>query len=302
VPPPSGEQFEIVFDAQRAVVVQVGGGLRTYAAGGRDVLDGYGEDQMCSSGRGQVLIPWPNRIAGGNYEFGGRQHQLPIDEPARNDAIHGLVRWSEWRPTEREAHRVVVEHQLDPQPGYPFSLALRIEYVLSGHGLRVTTTATNVGAEPCPYGAGAHPYLFPGPRVDGALLRLPALRVLEADHNGLPTGSAPVEGSGLDFREQRPVRETKLDHCFTDLARDGDGLVRVTLTRPELDATVTLWADESYPYLMLYTGDDRPDVSRHSLAVEPMTCPPNAFRSGEGVIVLEPGGTATGTWGLTASY
>ena len=159
---PSGEQIEIAHGDQRAMIVEVGGGLRTYAAGGRELLDGYGVDEMSPSGRGQVLIPWPNRIQDGSYSFDGERHQLPINDVDEQDAIHGLVRWAAWTVGERERHRVVMEHVLHPRPGYPFSLALAIEYRLSDDGLRVQTTATNVGPRPCPFGSGAHPYLTLG--------------------------------------------------------------------------------------------------------------------------------------------
>ncbi len=201
----SGEQFGISFEEQRVVVTEVGAGLRAYSVGDREVLDGYDAGEMSPSGRGQVLIPWPNRIAAGSYEFGGRVHQLALDELGTQSAIHGLVRWATWREAEREEHRVVVEHDLHPQPGYPFALALRIEYELSADGLSVSTTATNVGADPCPYGAGAHPYLFAGtPTVDTATLHLPARSVLSVDAQGIPTGAKPVEGTEFDFREARP--------------------------------------------------------------------------------------------------
>jgi aldose 1-epimerase len=284
------------------VVTEVGAGLRTYSADGREVVDGYDVDEMSPSGRGQVLVPWPNRIEDGSYEFDGAHQELPINERRTQCAIHGLVRWAAWRLVESDRHRVVLAHDLDPQPGYPFSLALRIEYELSERGLRVTTTAANMGAHRCPFGAGAHPYLSPGPpAVDTAILHVPAGRVLEADGRGIPVGSRAVDGTTLDYREPRPVGATRLDHCFAELARDDDGVARVTLTRPEAGSSVTLWADDAYAYLMLYTGDDRPDVNRRSLAVEPMTCPPNAFRSGEGVVVLEPGDSVTATWGLSPS-
>jgi aldose 1-epimerase len=296
---PTGEQFEIAFEDQRAAVVEVGGGLRTYSVGERQVLDGYDLREIAPSGRGQVLMPWPNRIADGRYEFEGSELQLPIDESAGNCAIHGLVRWSAWEVAEREAHRVVVRHRLHPRPGYPFALELRIEYGLSQEGLKVTTSATNVGVDPCPFGAGAHPYLFTGePRVDTAVLRLPARRVLDVDEKGVPVGASPVTGTEFDFVDGRAIGRTKLDHCFTDLERDSDGRARVMLRSPE-HGTTTLWADDAYPYVQLYTGDDRPDVDRRSLAVEPMTCPPEAFRSGEGVIVLDPGQAVTAVWGLS---
>ena len=128
---PSGEQIEIVHGDQRAVVVEVGGGLREYTLDGRNVLDGYGVDEMSKSGRGQVLIPWPNRIQDGRYSFDGQDHQLPLDDVEEQDAIHGLVRWRSWFAGDRAENRVLMEHALHPQPGYPFSLSLSVEYLLS---------------------------------------------------------------------------------------------------------------------------------------------------------------------------
>jgi aldose 1-epimerase len=299
--PPSGEQIEIRAGDRRVVVVEVGGGIRSFTAAGRDLLDAYGESELAGDGRGQVLVPWPNRIRDGVYEFAGRRHQLALTEPEAGNAIHGLVRWADWWVRERDAGRVVMAYTLHPQPGYPFSLELSIEYVLSEDGLRVATTATNTGPEACPYGSGAHPYLTVGTEtVDTAILQAPGRTVLQADAHGMPVSEAPVDGSEYDFRRPRAIGATKLDHTFTDLERDGDGIARVELRHPDGEASLTLWLGESYPYLQLFTGDPLPGVDRRSLAVEPMTCPPNAFRTGEGVIALEPGESTTGEWGIEA--
>jgi aldose 1-epimerase len=296
---PSGEQLELSFAEQRAVVVEVGAGLRSYGIGGREVLDGYAVDEMCTSGRGQVLMPWPNRIEDGSYEFEGRRHQLPLTEVEAGNAIHGLVRWAPWTIVAREADRVVLEHVLHPQPGYPFSLELRIEYALSDEGLTVRTTATNVGAGACPFGSGMHPYFTLGtPTVDSLALTVPAGQVMESDGRGLPGAPHPVEGTGLDFRSPRVLGETALDTTFTDLERGDDGLARVVLRDGASGTELTVWADGAYTYFQLFTGDPLPDVNRRSLAVEPMSCPANAFRSGEGVVRLEPGASWTGVWGI----
>jgi aldose 1-epimerase len=246
-----------------------------------------------------VLIPWPNRLQDGRYEFGGRSHQLPLTEPDLGNAIHGLVRWGTWSAAKREPDRVVMEHVVHPQPGYPFTLGLDVEYRLSEAGLSVRTTARNLGADACPYGCGHHPYLTLGsPTVDRYELQAPGARVLISDERGLPTGSEPVDGTEYDFRTARSIGETKLDNAFTDLERDDDGMARVTLRDPDDGRAVTLRVDESYRHLMLFTGDPLPDVNRRSLAVEPMTCPPNAFRSGDSVIRLEPGQSTTSVWGI----
>jgi aldose 1-epimerase len=295
---PSGEQTEIALGDQRAVVVEVGGGLRRYSVADRELLDGYAIDEMSSSGRGQMLMPWPNRLEDGSYEFEGRRHQLPLDQPDERNAIHGLVRWAAWAVGERERDRVVMEHLLHPRPGYPFSLALEVEYRLSTQGLAVRTTATNVGPDPCPYGCGAHPYLTAGTStVDSAILSAPGRTVLRSNERGIPIDAGSVEGTNFDLRRPRPIGATKLDHAFTDLDRDDDGLAWVEL-RDSSGRGLSLWVDETYPYLMLFTGDPLADVARRSLAVEPMTCPPNALRTGKDLVRLEPGESFTGIWGI----
>ena len=226
----SGDKIELAADDQQAVLDEVGGGIRSYTARGREVLDGYRAGQPSPSGRGQVLIPWPNRLEDGSYEFDGQRHQLELNEPENGNAIHGLVRWEPWTVAEREPHRVVMEHTLSPQPGYPFTLELSIEYALATDGLTVRTTATNVGESTCPYGSGFHPYLTVGTEtVDSVVLHLPAETVVGADERGLPLAAAPVEGTEYDFRRPRPIGSTRLDHAFTDLVREEDAIARVAL-------------------------------------------------------------------------
>jgi aldose 1-epimerase len=282
---------ELAAGDQHVVVDLIGGGLRAYTARGRPVLDGYAESGGATSGRGQVLIPWPNRLEDGSYEWDGRRHQVPLTEPEHGNAIHGLVRGERWSLAAHDSARAVVEYQLDPRPGYPFSLSLAIEYSLSPGGLRVETTAENAGPEAAPFGSGMHPYLA-GP-VDDVVLRAPGRVVLHTDERGLPTGREPVAGTEYDFTRARPIGSTQLDHAFTDLERGADGLARVEF------GDVTVWLDESYGWIQLFTGDALPDVARRSLAVEPMTCPPNVFRTGEAVIRLEPGASVTSAWGIS---
>ncbi len=298
----SPQEIELVASDQRVALDEVGGGIRSYTARGREVLDGYPAGQPSPSGRGQVLIPWPNRLEDGSYEFDGQRHQLELNEPENGNAIHGLVRWEPWTVAEREPHRVVMEHTLSSQPGYPFTLELSIEYALATDGLTVRTTATNVGESTCPYGSGFHPYLTVGTEtVDSVVLHLPAETVVGADERGLPLAAAPVEGTEYDFRRPRPIGSTRLDHAFTDLVREEDGIARVALGGVHPGSGLELWVDEAYGYLQVFSGDPLPDVNRRSLAVEPMTCPANAFRTGEGLIRLEPGTWFTSAWGITPS-
>jgi aldose 1-epimerase len=299
IPPPSGEQFEIVSGAHRAIVVEVGGGLREYRYGDRAVLDGYPEDEMCSGARGTPLVPWPNRLADGSYTFDGATHQAALTEPKAHNAIHGLARWRSWSARERAADRITVGIVVRPMTGYPFPLDVTIEYRVAPDGLTVTTSATNLGDVPCPFGSGQHPYLAAGDGVvDELTCELTARTWIPTDDRGLPTGREEVAGSEFDFRSPRPIGTTRLDHAFTDIDRDAGGLAWVRL-RSSAGPTTALWLDEHYGYVQLFSGDTlAPDRRRRGLAVEPMTCPANAFNSGEGLLRLAPGETVTTRWGI----
>jgi aldose 1-epimerase len=297
--PPSGRQFELRSGRQRAVVVEVGGGLREYEVDGRPVVDGYAVDAMADGGRGQPLLPWPNRIADGQYEFAGRRLQLPIDEVERHNAIHGLTRWSNWSAAPSGSDRVVFTLVLHPRPGYPFTLELILEYALTEVGLTVRTTARNIGDQALPFGAGQHPYFTAGtPLVDQAMLCVPAALRLELDADRrVPTGrELSVANSEFDFRTPRPIGSLILDECFSGLERSQDGLARVTL------GDLVVWMDEHYKCVQVFSGETlAPERRRRALAIEPMTCPPNAFRTATDLIVLQPDASVTLEWGISPS-
>jgi aldose 1-epimerase len=245
---------------------------------------------MCSGGRGQLLLPWPNRIRDGAYELAGRRQQLAMSEPLLHNAIHGLVRWSSWRLLDRSAERVRLGITLHPQPGYPDLLELTAEYSLAAEGLRVEVGAVNHGNEPAPFGCGSHPYLQAAADVvDGGLLRVPARSYLEVDERLIPTGRRlPVEGSRFDFRRPRRLGDGVLDTCFTDFDE------RVV----EFDGRRVEW-DGAFAFVQLFTGDTLgPEHRRRGLAVEPMTCPADAFNSGDGMVLLEAGDSWTGGWSI----
>jgi aldose 1-epimerase len=301
---PSGRQVALVFGNQEAAITEVGGGLRAYTVGGRPVIDGFDQADMASGGRGQLLIPWPNRLAKGQYPFGGQIHQVPLNEPQRGNAIHGLVRWDNWVVSQPQSHRAVATYDLHPRPGYPFTLGLEVIYDLSTNGLSVTIIATNLGNQPLPYGAGHHPYLTVGTTlIDDAVLHIPAARFLPTDDAGLPVSSEqPVDRTDHDFNTPRPVGELALDHCFTDLVRDGRGRATIDVTNPADGSALSLWMDAAFKWVMVFTGDTlEPDRRRRSVAIEPMTCPPNAFRLEADMIVLEPGDQHVASWGVASS-
>jgi len=157
---PSGTQWTITSGDHEAVIVEVGGGLRAYRVGDTEVVDGYAEDEISPASHGQVLAPWPNRIRDGRYTFGGESYQLFLTEPARHNAIHGLVNWVRWHQVgAAAADSVTVEYDLPPQPGYPWALSLRTTWTVGPDGLRADHRVINQSDTGCPFGLSVHPYL-----------------------------------------------------------------------------------------------------------------------------------------------
>jgi aldose 1-epimerase len=297
----TGDQLVLASDGYAATVVTVGAGLRLLSYQGRPLISGYDVDELPPASRGIVLAPWPNRIGDGHYRFAGNEYQLPITEVARGNAMHGLVFPIEWRVVEQTDSRAQLALRLQPTRGYPFRLDLQISYELSGDGLRVTLQTTNSGITEAPYGCGAHPYLTAGTaKVDDTVLQFAAQERLEVDDRMLPVDRVSVPGTPYDFSAAHAIGDLTLDTAFTGLAYD-DGMGRATLTDSGTGRGVQLWWDETHRWVQLYTAD-RPDPAQNrvALAVEPMTCPPDAFRSEDDLIVLAPGETHRSTWGIAA--
>ncbi len=305
--PLTGLQYEIEAGPYRATLTQLGAGLRELLFRGEPVVDGYQADELPPAAAGQLLAPWPNRIEGGRYVFAGAEYQLALTEPAHGNAIHGLTRWTAWTVLRHDASAVLLRSAAHGLQGYPFCLEIDAEYRLDHRtGLHVAVTARNRGGHAAPYGTGSHPYLtVRTPSVDECELALPAECWLPADDHGIPSGpTAAVEGTPYDFRESRLIGDTRIDHALTGLTRDSDGRAWAHLSGGgSTAATVSLWAGEGYHWLQVFTGDTLgPDRRRKAVAVEPMTCPPNAFATGDDLLVLEPGQVVTHAWGIRADW
>lgn len=295
---PTGDQYAISSGGHAAVVTEVGATLRAYSVDGRDIVRGFAEHEVIKGGRGQQLLPWPNRIRDGRFTFGGVEQQLALTEPARHNAIHGLARHVVWTLEDHTASSVRQSVRIFPQPGWPGIVQATITHTVSDDGLQVDVAATNVGDGEVPFGYAAHPYLTVGESVvDEVEVTVPAAAYLEVDDRLLPVEVVSVAGNPQDLRSGRPLGSVVLDTAFTDVARDADGRWRVKLALG--DRYAELWAEQGLDWIQVFTGNDRRDLS---LAVEPMTCGPNAFNDGptqSGMITLAPGEEFAGRWGIT---
>lgn len=299
----SGRQLSISAHGYRADIASIGATLRTLTWGGRDLTVPFDADEVRPGYRGATLAPWPNRIVDGRYRFDGEEHRLPLTEPERGHALHGLLTCVDFEHRLVQDDRVVLAAVIVPQSGYPFRIEVEVEYRLDVEGLHQTVSAHNVGTDAAPWGTGPHPYLVAGPGVvDDWSLSLPAAEVLTVTPDRLsPMAVEPVsQHPQWDFREARRIGDVFIDHAFTALARTG-GFAEVRLLDGRGGGVGMAW-DDRCPWAQVHTADTPavPATHRIGLAVEPMTCPPDAFNSGVDLVTLVPGATHTASWRIFA--
>lgn len=285
---PTGQQFLISSGRYAAVVTEVGATLRSLTVDGSEVLWTFAEDEAPRGSMGRQLVPWPNRIRDGRYSFDGIDHQLPITEVPRNTALHGLGEGMAWRLVSHTDDAVTLAATIYPQAGWAGVLDVHITHSVDEDGLRVTVEARNIGATRAPYGYGAHPYVAAD--LATATLTLPFEHELAVDAERLlPIEVGPVS-AGHDFVEPHVVGDAVFDSAFVDPIGDWE----ITLETPE--RRVVFWADHTQRWAQVFTTP-----TRDAMAIEPMTCGPDAFNEGpthDGVIVLEPGESTRSVWGI----
>ncbi|NDK31616.1 aldose epimerase family protein [Nesterenkonia haasae] len=243
---------------------------------------------------GAVLAPWPNRIAQARYTHAGTSYELPVNEEATGAAVHGLLHDVDLAVQLQRESEVHLTGFIEPSSGYPFRLEVVLVYRVAGHlGLTATLSTryipeTTAGDDAdaalratAPYGAGFHPYLTAADApLKSCRLRLPASTVAKTKASGKVVGSKQVSGD-LDLTSGPLLAGLTIDHAYTNLPEQGWS---AELTHGPSGFVVRMIADT--PWAQVYTGES---INRAGVAVEPMTCPPNAFNSGKDLVELEPG-------------
>ena len=305
--------IELACDESTAAISPIGASLVRFSVGDRPIV------VPMNAFDGAVLAPWPNRIDGGRFDFAGDSHQLPITEAERNTALHGLVADVEWSVVERTESTVSLEYALEPTEGYPFEFSLQVDFELAEAELRMRARALNTGSAPAPFGFGFHPWLSggAGELVDEAQLVIPAARWYETNERLIPTAVRPFDdGTAVpadhvsddsacmvckDFRALRLIGGTVLDDAFGQPRRGADGWSRARLKGTDL-REVVVGMGPGFRTWQTCTGDGLDeDLARRAIAIEPMTCPPNAFAAGEAGVdfdVVAPGDELVVEWSI----
>jgi aldose 1-epimerase len=303
---PTGDQFALSKSTPNgeaiAVITEVAASLRVLSIGGIDLTESYAENVVPPFGDGIVLVPWPNRVEDGLWIHEGAAQVLDITEPALHNALHGLLRDRPYAVVDRTADAVTLAATVHPTRGYPFLLDTTVRYELVNDGIRVTHGVVNVGEERAPYAVGTHPFLRLGdvPTYELTLAVAAGTR-FETDARLNPIRETTVDGTDYDLRAGRLVAGLDLDDAFGGVT-SVDGVSRHRLTAPD-GRFVELWQQSDFAYVQVFTTRIFPKDGGlgTAIAVEPMTAPPNAFNSGQGLRWLEPGESWSGSWGIRYS-
>ena len=299
---PTGRQFELVLGDNRAVITQLAAAIRELTIGGVHVTEPYAADRRPPFGDGTVLVPWPNRVRDGVWYLDGRPQQLDLTEPARLNALHGLLVDRPYDLVSQTDDSVVLAATVYPTRGYPFELATTVTYRLVADGLTVAHGFHAVGDRATPVAVGTHPFFRVGDvPTDELTLTVAAGTRFETDARLNPTAETPVFGTPYDLRGGVKVVELHLDDAFGEVEFD-EGVASHRLTAPD-GRWVELWQGPEFGFVQVYTTRifPRAEGFATAIAVEPMTAPPDALNSGRGLRWLEPGERWDVSWGIRYS-
>ena len=281
-----------------AVISPVGAALMALTLSGNKVIERVapGRPELYA---GVVMAPWSGRIEGGKWiDAEGAQRLFDVNEPARNNALHGLVYDKEFEVKKSTASSVELVIEITPTNGYPHALRLAVSYELEDGELYASFAVKNLSNTKAVFGIGFHPY-FSTAWADAPLeLQVGAESVLELNENMIATGKAKVSDANKDLRAGKALSEVKLDDDFTDL-EFVHGIATTKLVTAS-GAGLEVWQEDAFKHTVIYTPEEFPTQSGSikAIAIEPCSSAVNAFNSKQDLIALAPGETRSGSWGI----
>lgn len=226
-----------------------------------------------------LLTPWVNRVRNGNYSFKGKNYQLPINEPALGNAIHGLLARVPFTLVQKTESSVTLEHAYQgAEPNYPFPFTFRYTYTLAEEGgLEITFMAQNTGSTSMPFACGWHPYFsFPDTKAADLSIKFHPISRFLSDSQMIPLKEENLQG-----KSEFVFSQEKVDHVFRLEPREKH--VTEFIDHKHQRSLFLTQSSVQFPFLVVFQPE-----GYHSVAIEPMTANTDAFNTGDGLIELAP--------------
>ena len=254
------------------------------------VMDGYKskedlEDNLLKSYKGIKLFPFPNRVAGGKYSFDDEDFQLDINEKDVGNNLHAFVYYQEFSLSAyiEEDDFAMAQFVLDydgDEEGYPFPFKLFLEFEFnSKNELTLRTNVESACGVDMPIGDGWHPYFMLDSKIDDLELKLPKLKKYENDSSNIPVPDPVVFDR---FDNMNRIGDYSADNAYELDEGDNDVCYILRNAISNVEVHIEHQAGENaYNYVQIFTPPHR-----KSIAIEPMSCMPNAFNNGKGLCIL----------------
>ncbi|MEY4410055.1 MAG: hypothetical protein RLZ99_528 [Actinomycetota bacterium] len=237
---------------------------------------------------GTLLTPWPNRVEGGSYVFRGQRFQLEVRD-GKGNALHGMVDENLAEVLDAKTGYAKLQTTVLPTAGYPWQLKVEAEFELTSSDLTISYQVTNQSELAAPVGIGSHPYF---PYTASTTIEVNAKTAAIHGVNMIPIGEQSASELGLGVGKKALLSNLELDTQFCTLS---DPVVSITNERFGYD----IWQQDAN-WLMVYNTQVFPWVTGpgNAIAIEPQTCPANAFNTGEDLRVLASGESTSMRWGV----
>jgi aldose 1-epimerase len=296
-----GEIYKLSLNNASIEVCQVGATLKSLVLNGNEILMGFSDSEIPLFGQGQVLFPFPNRISDGKYLYNGEVLQLPINEVPLNNSIHGLVRWQKWELINHLESSITFKTETIAQPGYPFCVEILLTYsLINSASFYAHFKITNRTKIPVLAGVGFHPYFKLTSPIDELILHIPAKSYYLLNERKIPIDTKSLKKTSKDFAIEKPIGSLQLDDCYSELEYNHNDLARITLKDPRAKKAIYLDVTNHFNHIMVFTADSlKGEFKRNAIAIEPMTCPPNAFNWCPDKVTLLPGTSKTASFRIT---
>jgi aldose 1-epimerase len=281
-----------------AIISPIGAALLSLNLAGNQVIEKLATDRP-ELYAGVVMAPWSGRVAGGAWVHpDGRNFQLPINEPARNNALHGLVFDKEFVVARSTESSLELSIEITESEGYPFQLKLAIAYELDGGELICSFAVKNLSTEKAPFGLGFHPYFSTKWLGDEVPITNSAKTVYELDQNLIDTGTQKTAGSTKDLSVGKLAVGASLDDDFTDLDFVA-GVSRTTLSN-SAGSGIEIWQEDVFRHNVIYTTDayEAENGTVTAVAIEPCISAVNVLNTHSDLLWIQPNQTQSGSWGI----
>jgi len=226
-----------------------------------------------------LLTPWVNRVRNGNYSFKGKNYQLPINEPALGNAIHGLLARAPFSIVGQSENSIKLEHKYEgEEPNYPFPFTFRYTYTLKDDGsIEINFEAQNTGSTAMPFACGWHPYFsFPNTTVADLAIKFHPISRFISDSQMIP-----LKEENLLSQSHFIFSQEKLDHVFRLEPKQQH--VTEFIDNKHQRSLFLEQSSIQFPFLVVFQPE-----GYTSVAIEPMSANTDAFNTGDGLIELQP--------------